>query len=92
MVQYKILQDMSKPLCQYVCRMSIFCESEGNLVALYSTYELDSRVSRVSKQPQIHGSIPSGCRKAVSSPKFPDLLWGPGSLLMNGYQEHFLLG
>lgn len=87
-VQHTLSQDMSKSLCQYVCISSIFCVSEGNLVSLYSTYKLESIVSRVSRQPRNHGSIPIGCRRCLFSkvlrsplgPRQPPNEWVPGAL------------
>jgi hypothetical protein len=38
------------------------------------------------------GSIPGGCWEFFSSPPLPERLWGPPSLLSNGYQGLFPWG
>jgi hypothetical protein len=38
------------------------------------------------------GSIPGGCWEFFSSPPRPEWLWGPPSLLSNGYQGLLSLG
>jgi hypothetical protein len=38
------------------------------------------------------GSIPGGCWEFFSKPPCPEQLWGPPSLLYNGYQGLFPWG
>lgn len=55
---------------------------------MYSTYKLESIVSRMSRQPRNHTSIPSGCRRSLFSkvprsplgPRQPPKEWVPGAL------------
>jgi hypothetical protein len=47
-------------------------------VSIAMGYRLDSR-----------GSIPRKGKKVLSAPQHPDWLWGPPSLLHNGYRQFF---
>jgi hypothetical protein len=55
--------------------------SRDSSVGIATDYELDGP-----------GSIPPGSAKLSSSPQRPDRLWGPPSLLSNGYRGTFLWG
>jgi hypothetical protein len=57
--------------------------SRGSAVGITTGYELDDRGVRVR--------VPVGSR-IFSSPRRPDRLWGPPSLLYNGYRRIFLRG
>ena len=43
-------------------------------------------------QPKNYGLIPGRGKRYLSSTKCPDRIWGPASLLLNGYREYFPTG
>jgi hypothetical protein len=55
-----------------------YCKSRDSSVGVALGYELDYRGSRVR--------FPAGSWEFFSSPPRPERLWGPSSLLSNGYQ------
>jgi hypothetical protein len=57
------------------------CVEPGSSVSIVSDYGLDDR-----------GSIPDRGRGFLLYPLRPDRLWGPPSLLYNGYRGSFPLG
>jgi hypothetical protein len=77
--------------CFYTFKNSVIC---------LSIYQPNHRVPKGSRysagllagRSGLRGSIPGGGWEFFSSPPRPERLWGPASLLSNGYQGLFLWG
>jgi hypothetical protein len=65
----------------FFTRLSRVCRSRGSSVSIVSDYALDD-----------WGSIPGGGKGFFLHPLCPDRLWGPPSLLYNGYWGSFARG
>jgi hypothetical protein len=78
-------QSLSHPACTLVLYWLSYFESIFNKLISW-----DSSVSIVmGYRLDGWGSIPSRSKRFLSSPPRPDRLWGPPSLLSNGYRGSF---
>ena len=69
-------------------------ERERQRASHYRKRMWDNCVSAATRlqaaYPTKHRSKYDSAKSCVSSPKCPNLLWGPFSVLFNGYRKHFL--
>jgi len=87
------MQEYNTVFFQCYSQVTKFCpyrNYETQKISIYYYYNTISIVTRLwTGHPRNSSSIPGTCKRLFSSPKWPDQLSGPPSLLVNGYCRLF---